>query len=500
MPNKKMLALTSITVFYSAFLAVASFAADAKPNVLFIICDDLNTAIGPYGDAYAKTPNMDKLAARGMVFLKNYCQQSVCNPSRASFMTGRRPDTLQIWDIPTNLRDLHPDMITMPQWFKQHGYFAQGIGKIYHNWDQKIQGDPDSWSAPQVMHWDRHYLDNAVLPPGVPMPPNLAINIHCESRDVPDEAYFDGRIANMAKDALQQFAKSGQPFFLAVGMWKPHGPMNAPKKYWDLYQRDEVPAPKPATRPINAPDIAFHDNHEFSGYHPVFRTLQKVDEAGRREMRHGYYAAISYVDAQIGKVLDELDRLKLTDDTIIVLTSDHGLQTGEHTSWGKQTLFQLDAVAPMIISAPGVTGPGTRTHSISELIDIYPTLADLCGLPLPTGLDGLSLKPVLLNPAATVKMAALTQFPRPTNFFRVAQHSKTRPEPPVMGYAIHNDRWCYTEWREFKTGRVVGQELYDDLNDPTETVNLSGTLEGAAVIPALAEQLDTLIKSAKPMQ
>ena len=499
MPNKKILALTSITVFCSAILAVASFAADAKPNVLFIVCDDLNTMIGCYGDAYAKTPNLDKLASRGMLFEKNYCQQPICNPSRASFMSGRRPDTLRIWDIPTNLRDRHPDLITMPQWFKQHGYFAQGIGKIYHNFNQKIQGDPDSWSVPQLMHWDSHTTEKAFLPPGMPVPPNLAKDIQCESRDVPDEAYFDGRIANLAKEALQGFSKTGQPFFLGVGMWKPHGPMNAPKKYWDMYRREEVPAPNPATRPKNAPDLAFHANHEFLSYPPNYDPLREVDEEGKREMRHGYYAAISYVDAQIGKVIDELDRLSLAKNTIIVLTSDHGLQVGEHTSWGKMTLFENDARAPLIIVAPGVTPSGVKTRSISELIDIYPTLVDLCGLPQPAGLDGLSLKPVLSDPTKSVKEAALTQHPRPAIYWRNSQYSKTRPMPTVMGYAMHNDRWCYTEWRDFKTGRVVGQELYDDQKDPTETVNLAGTLEGATIIPALAEQLDTLIKSAKPM-
>lgn len=499
--NKKL----PIALAAFALAPIAGFSSDQggnppKRNVLFIVCDDLDTKIGAYGDTYAKTPNMDRLAARGTVFLKNYCQQPICNPSRVSFMTGRRPDTLRIWDIPTNLRELHPDMITMPQWFKRHGYFAQGIGKIYHNWAQKIHGDPDSWSVPQLMHWDMHTTEKAVLPPGAPMPPNLAKDVQCECRDVPDEAYFDGRIANMAKEALQGFAKTGQPFFLAVGMWKPHGPLNAPKKYWDLYRREEVPPPKPSTRPINAPDIAFHSNHEFMSYPPDYSPLREVDEDGKREIRHGYYAAISYVDAQIGKVLDELDRLDLTKNTMIVLIGDNGLQVGEHTSWGKMTLFHLDASVPLIIAAPGVAKPGTKTRAISELIDVYPTLVDLCGLPVPTGLDGVSLKPVLLNPESSVKSGALTQHPRPAIYWRDSQYSKTRPEPTVMGYAIHTDRWCYSEWRDFKTGRVVGQELYDDRDDPTETVNLSGTYQGAAVIPELASQLDQLVRSAKPMK
>ncbi|MFN9939478.1 MAG: sulfatase-like hydrolase/transferase, partial [bacterium] len=173
-------------------LQAADAPASRKPNVLFVVFDDLDIKLGCYGDTFAKTPNVDRLAARGMVFERAYCQQPICNPSRASFMTGRRPDTLGLWSIPTHFRELHPDMVTMPQWFMQHGYFAQGIGKIYHNWAQKIQGDPASWSVPQLMHWDRHDTEKPVLPAGAPLPPNLASDPHCECRDVPDEAYFDG--------------------------------------------------------------------------------------------------------------------------------------------------------------------------------------------------------------------------------------------------------------------------------------------------------------------
>ena len=257
---------------------------------------------------------------------------------------------------------------------------------------------------------------------------------------MPDEAYFDGRIANLAKEALRGFAKTQQPFFLAVGIWKPHEPFNAPKRYWDLYQRDQVPEIDPAERPKNAPDLAFHVNHEFMGMPPNNRTL---DDAAKRELRHGYYAVISYADAQIGKVLDELDRLDLAKNTIIVLIGDNGLQVGEHTSWGKMTLFHLDASVPLIIAAPGVAKPGSKTRAISELIDVYPTLVDLCGLPVPAGLDGVSLKPVLLNPESSVKSGALSQHPRPAIYWRDSQYSKTRPEPTVMGYAIHTDRRRY---------------------------------------------------------
>ena len=486
------------TVSAVLLLPLAGLADDAtpakKPNVLFVVFDDLDPKVGCFGDAFAKTPNMDKLAARGMVFTRAYCQQPICNPSRASFMTGRRPDTLGLWSIPTHFRELHPDMVTMPQWFMQHGYFAQGIGKIYHNYSQKIQGDPASWSVPQLMHWDRHDTEKPVLPAGAPLPPNFARDIQNrdgECRDVPDEAYFDGRIANLAMDALRGFAKKQQPFFLAVGFWKPHHPFNAPKRYWDLYQRDQVPAIAPADRPRNAPDLAFHANHEFMGMPPKQRTL---DEAAKRELRHGYYAAISYADAQLGKVLDELERLDLAKNTMVVVIGDNGLQVGEHTSWGKMTLFDLDARVPLIIAAPGVAKSGAKTRSLAEMIDVYPTLVELCGLPSPNGLDGASLVPILRDPAKTVKLGALSQHPRPALYWG----GGPKALPQVMGYGLFTDRWNYHEWRDFKTGEVVARELYDGQKDPLETVNLAETQDGKALIPPLAAQIKSMTKGTQP--
>jgi iduronate 2-sulfatase len=491
--------IRSTTLRFTVALLLASSvsalpATDApqasQPNVLFVVFDDLDTKVGCLGDPFAKTPNLDKLAARGMVFTRAYCQQPICNPSRISFLTGRRPDTLGIWDIPTHLRDRHPDMVTMPQWFKQHGYFAQGIGKIFHNWAQSTKGDPVSWSVPELMHWDRHDTEKSVLPAGVPLPPNLASVLRCESRDVPDEAYFDGRIANLAIDALRGFAEKKQPFFLALGFWKPHEPFNAPKRYWDLYRREDIPPIDPAERPRNAPEIAFHANHEFLGEPQERRTL---DDEAKRELRHGYYAAISYADAQLGKVLDELERLDLAGNTVVVVIGDNGLQLGEHTSWGKMTLFDLDARVPLIIAAPGVAKAGAKTRSIAEMIDVYPTLVDLCDLPNPPALDGTSLVPVLKDAGATVKNAALTQHPRPALYWGGGPQAL----PEVMGYGLKTDRWSYNEWRNFQTGEVVARELYDSQNDSQETVNLAGTPEGLAQIPALAAQLKAITKGTR---
>jgi iduronate 2-sulfatase len=459
-------------------------AEPARPNVLFVVFDDLNNRIGCYGDPVAKSPNLDRLAARGTVFTRAYCQQPICGPSRASFMSGRRPDSLGITSMTKYLYDLHPDAVTIPQWFMQHGYTSMSIGKVLGGY-----GNPEHFKKLSVP--DRRTggktKDEFALPKGAALPPNLAKDLLCENRDVPDEACFDTVSANLAITELRALAKKPEPFFLALGLFKPHTPYKVPKRYWDLYRREDIPAIEPAARPRNAPDIAFHANHEILG-EPSARRL--LDEEARREIRHGYYAAMSFADAQFGRVLDALDELKLADNTIVVIIGDNGFHLGEHDVWGKMTLFGWDARVPLIISAPGIGKGGAKTSAISELIDIFPTLTDLSGLPSPPQLDGTSLVPVLKDASTTVKTAALTQHPRPALYWGGGPQSL----PQVMGYAFWTDRWSYHEWRDFKTGHIVGQELYDQQTDPLETVNQAGTVDAAAVIPALAEQLDALVK------
>ncbi len=314
-------------------------------NLLFIAVDDMRVELGCYGDTIVKSPNIDRLAAQGTLFTRAYCQQAVCNPSRASMLTGLRPDTLRVWDLPTHFRRNFPDIVTLPQLFKQNGYHAQGIGKIFHNWRQDdYKGDPKSWSVPAVMHYASHGSDKAIVKGE--LPPDLAVVPRTEIRDVPDNAYFDGRIAEKAVAALRELKE--RPFFLAVGFWKPHAHFNAPRKYWDLYKRSEISPPANPDRPQDVPEIAMHDSREilrgFKGRRP--NTDQVL------ALRHGYYAAISYVDAQVGKVIDELDRLGLRKRTIIVFWSDHGFHLGEHSLWAKTSNFELDARVPMIIADP----------------------------------------------------------------------------------------------------------------------------------------------------
>ena len=439
-----------------------------RPNVVFIAVDDLRTDLGCYGNAIVQTPNIDRLAARSVVFDRAYCPQAVCNPSRASILTGRRPDTLRVWDLPTHFRDTVPDVVTLPQYFKEQGYFTQNIGKMYHNFRQELHGDPISWSVPAVMHHASHYEDLPIVEG--PLPPDLATARKCEQRDVPDEAYYDGRVAKAAVEALPNLAKQSQPFFFAVGFWKPHAPFNAPKRYWDLYDREAIPLAPDAFWPIDAPAIAGHNSREIRGS----KGPAPSDEEAR-EIRHGYLATISYLDTQIGKVLDELERLELIDNTIIVFWSDHGFHLGEHALWGKTSNFDYDARVPFLIAVPGPKTSGGRTESIVELLDLYPTLVELCGLPAVDGPEGVSLVPILKDARARVKSAALTQAPRPNNF---------KGAPDAMGYSVRIERYRYTEWRDWKTGEVVARELYDHLNDSGETRNLAAHTAHAAGLAA----------------
>ena len=352
-----------VVVLLLIFCSALGLEAEAveKPNVLFIGTDDLRCDLACYGHPLVKTPNLDKLATRGVLFKRAYCQQALCNPSRASLMTGRRPDTLEIWDLPTHFREADPNIVTLPQLFKQQGYFTQNIGKIFHNWRQKIQGDPASWSVPAVMHFARHDDDQPMLNDNRELPVNLAKAPRSESRDVPDSAYFDGRIGDLAVKALQDLKQKQQPFFLAVGFWKPHLPFNPPKKYWDLYDDSPITVPDNPQPPKNVPDVALHDSRE------ILRAVKgKLTDAQIIELRTGYLAGISYLDAQLGKVLAELDRLGLREKTIIVFWSDHGFHLGEHGLWCKTSNFENDARVPLMISVPHMKTAGKTSDALVE--------------------------------------------------------------------------------------------------------------------------------------
>lgn len=448
-------------------LLAGSAAVQAAPplNVLFIMADDLRPELASYGSP-AITPNLDRLASRAIQFNRAYCQQAVCNPSRSSMLTGRRPDTLGYWCNGIHFRELNPDVTTLPLWFKEHGYTTRCVGKIFHNWHTAEHGDPRSWSAPEFLHYANHGDDAAEvsgeLPPNRASPtPRLYTKVPLyECRDVLDEAYFDGRVAAEAVRVLGEVRD--QPFFLAVGFWKPHAPFNAPQKYWDLYDRAKLP-PLDPSRPTGAPDVALHDGRELRGGPPNQVTFTSEQVA---EIRHGYFANISYLDAQVGKVLDALQQQGLAERTVIVFVGDHGYHLGEHTLWAKTSNFELDARVPLLIASPGIEGGAQRTNSLAELLDLFPTLVELCGLPVPGGLEGVSLAPVLRDPSQSVKPAAFTQHPRPAYYDR--EPSKA---PQTMGCSVRTSNVRYTEWRDWKSGEVVARELYDHGSDPAETRN-----------------------------
>jgi iduronate 2-sulfatase len=484
---KRFSVLVVITV---ALLSRSAPAAAVRQNVLFIMADDYRPELASYGSP-AVTPNLDRLARRAVQFDRAYCQQAVCNPSRSSMLTGLRPDTIKIWNNSTHFRDQNPEVQTLPQHFKQNGYTARCVGKIFHNWHTAVKGDARSWSAPEFLHYATHGEDSPQVQGAIP--PNQAtggprkyLNVFmCESRDVPDEAYYDGRVAAEAVRVLGEV--KDQPFFLAVGFWKPHAPFNAPKKYWDLYDRAKLP-PLDPRRPVGAPEIAFHDSREILGLPGERVTLTPAQES---EMRHGYFANISYMDAQLGKVLDALDRSGVADRTIVVFVGDHGYHIGEHTQWGKTSNFEFDARPPLFIASPGSAQAGKRTSSLVELIDLFPTLVDLCKLPAVVGLEGKSLVPVLRNPAATVKPAAFTQHPRPGYYDR-------EPEkvPKAMGCSVRTARVRYTEWRDWKTGDTVARELYIDADEPAETRNRVDDPSFASV----QREAETLLRARFPKQ
>ncbi|MBR9804052.1 sulfatase [bacterium] len=469
--------MRSLISFVSVLiLCVMSTSVEAaSPNVLFIAVDDLRVELNCYGQKHVLSPNIDKLASEGTLFERAYCQQTVCNPSRASLLTGLRPDTLRVWDLPTHFRMNRPDTVTLPQLFKSSGYHAQCVGKIFHNWVQEDwKGDEASWSVPSVLHYANHYHDTPKI--DGPLPPSSASGENgIECRDVPDNAYYDGRVAEVAIDALDEISREEKPFFLAVGFWKPHTPFNAPKKYWDLYDRDEIPVPEHVTPPTDVPEVALTSSRYKDG----------PDTEYLRELHHGHLAAIAYLDAQVGKVLAKLDETGLRDNTIVVFWSDHGLHLGEHGLTRKTTAFELDAGVPMIIATPEHTA-GQRTDALVELLDLYPTLADLCGLDAPEDLEGVSLRPVLENPKADVKEVALTQTPRP-NYLKGKL-------PELMGYSIRTDRYRYTEWRDFQSGEAQARELYDHQTDPLEMTNLAGHDEHAKLIKKLGKQLDETLE------
>jgi len=465
----KRTVVAGICLLTVAFLPTAG-AEGAKPNVLFLICDDLNCDLGTYGHPLVESPNIDRLARRGVQFNHAYCQMAFCGPSRASFMTSLYPDQTLVKGNQQYVRTHIPQVVTFSQAFRNAGYFAARIGKIYHYDVPRDIGtggydDPHSWNQtinPRGRDMDDgHLIRNIFRIPGHQPLSGLAA-------DGQDHEQTDGIAAAEAVELLERFTRQDRPFFLAVGLFRPHLPFVAPKKYFDLYppDRNAVPAVPEGyldTLPEGARSIR----------NRILKASDLTDDIARRIMQ-AYYACNSFADAQIGVVLDALESTGLADNTIVVFTSDHGYHMGEHGLWHKGTLFENSARVPLIIAGPGVKAKGVKTDSLAEMVDIYPTIAELCGVPTPDYLSGVSLAPVLTNPDAKPRSSALTH---------------------QGGYSVRTPRFRFTRWGSGRDSDNV--ELYDHQDDPEELRNLARDPKYADEVHRLSDVLDQRIADAK---
>lgn len=462
-----------------------------RPNVLLILVDDLKPAIRAFGDPVAVTPNIDRLAARGTRFQLAFANQAVCAPSRMNLMTGARSTTTGIYNFGQNLRDYLPNAVTLPQYFMANGYRAESFGKTFHIGHNTV-GDPQSWSAPPYKDHVIEYVSpegkalgktrEAALFNEFEIPPGdvwdysstLKRGLAWESPDVSDEAYGDGRVASRAIARLGELRGSNQPFFLAVGFARPHLPFSVPRHYWDMYDRAKLPLPSFERMPKGAPAFAGKIGGEINAYAPIDEKTREAQypEELKRTLIHGYYAGVSYVDAQIGKLMAELDRTGLSKNTIVVLWGDHGYHLGDHAIWTKHTNYEQATRIPLLFAGPGI-GAGKATTQPAETADIYPTLAALAGLARPQGpqpLDGVNLTPVLHDPVARVR--------------GYAYHAYNRPNR--IGQAIRTERYRLVRWTQERTG-ARDYELYDLVADPLETRNIAAEQRGVKA------QLDAIL-------
>jgi arylsulfatase A-like enzyme len=436
-------------------LDAAAAAEAARRNVLFLMADDLNCDLGCYGETTMKTPHIDQLARRGVKFERAYCQFPLCSPSRSSLLTGRRPNATGVLTNPSaktpmapHFRQLLPDAITLPQLFKRNGWFSARVGKLYH---YGVPNDIGTSSLDDYYSWDL-----AINPRGLDreshdkifslQPGQFGGTVSWLAADGEDGDHTDGIGATEAIRLLERFKKEARPFFLGVGFYRPHTPYVAPRKYFDLYPADRIELP-----PLSADDKS---RIPAPAYASAKKEQETMTETQRREAIQAYHASVSFMDAQLGRVIEALDRLGLTDNTIVVFASDHGYHLADHGLWQKMSLFERCARVPLIIAAPGAKGNGQTSRSIVELLDVYPTLAELCGLTAPPELEGKSLAPLLDDPTKSVKNAALTQVRRGQN---------------MDGYAVRTARWRYVEWAQ----GAKGAQLFDEENDPGETRNLA---------------------------
>jgi iduronate 2-sulfatase len=512
---------TKLILLVIGFLAIFSFnKPPKKPNILFVSIDDLRPTLGAYGDSIAITPNFDQLAADGMTFRQTYTQVAVCAPSRASLMTGLRPDSTRVWHLGDKFREINPNTVTMPQYFAKFGYHTVNLGKIFHNYmpDSISWNEPDLRPAQYVKEgWLNRDGETFYISPEINrsqeikrdsllklMPVRYADGWNTgpawEAADVHDTMYYDGAQNELAKRTLTRLAKNDEPFFMGLGFFRPHLPFTAPKKYWDLYDPAKIPlAPNPNV-PENAPGYTMNSMYELRHYdgfnhigHPQSSFRMSKDTS--RILKHGYYASVSYVDALLGDLIAHMKKIGIYENTIIIVWGDHGWKLGDHNSWGKMTNYNIDLKVPMIVRYPNQENRGAQTFEITELVDMFPSLCELAGITVPDYMQGTSFVPLMKEPNRSWKSAAFSQFHRRPN---VSADGKR-----YMGYAINTKKYHYIEWYAWdnKTGTrgvLKGKELFDSVNDPTETKNIAADQKYNKVIDDLSVQLAAGWRNAKP--
>ncbi|MCA9052545.1 MAG: sulfatase [Planctomycetaceae bacterium] len=470
--------LRSLIIFGALVLSVTASAAE-RMNVLFIASDDLRPELGCYGHPHVKSPNIDRLASEGTLFNRAYCQQAVCNPSRASLMTGLYPETLQVFDLPTHFRDKKPDAVTIAQHFREQGYYTERVGKIFHvghgNHDDKF-----SWSVmrnhpsanrfgPEGQAVLKREKNQAGQKKGAATKDRVR-GLPWEAPEVGDSDLTDGATTDAVIEILNEV--QDRPFFVACGFANPHLPFVAPKKYWDLYDPASIELADNPYPPHDAPKCAATSWGEMRAYVGI-PPKGPLGDAQARQAIHAYWAAVSYVDAQVGRLLDELDRLQLREKTVVILWGDHGWQLGEHGFWCKHTNYEVAARVPLIISVPGQSHRGAKTDRLVEFVDVFPSLCDACSLSPPQGLEGTSFLPLVEQPDRPWKQAAFHLYPR-----SIADHG------PAMGRAVRTDRYRMVEWKAERDG-FTEYELYDLETDPDENQNVAGKSEYAQVLTEL---------------
>jgi iduronate 2-sulfatase len=491
-----------------------------KPNILFVSIDDLKPTIGVYGDQYAVTPNLDAFAKTGLTFMRAYSQAGVCAPSRASLMTGLRPDSTRVWHLGDKFRELMPEVVTMPQYFHNNGYQTVNLGKIFHNympdsisWDEPDLRPP-AFSSPDMYFRDGEtfYLDEETnrrqkiardslikLRP-VRYADGWNTGPVWEWKDVHDSLYYDGAQTELAKRTLTRIAQNDKPFYMGLGYFRPHMPFTVPKKYWDMYDPNELPLADNPYHPKGAPVWTMNSNYElrhYDGFNHIGKPIDgyRMEEDTARMLKHGYYASVSYVDAQFGKLIQHLKDIDIYDNTIIIVWGDHGWKLGEHNSWSKQTNYHIDTHVPMMIHVPGQKNQGAKSEALTELIDMYPTLLELAGIEVPDYLQGSSFVPLLNEPNKEWKTAAFSQF------HRRPQH--TPDNRRYMGYSMKTETHHYIEWYDWDNvkglkGEFRAAELYDLVNDPDENINIAEASNTKLLVAEFSKQLKAGWKAARP--